>query len=97
MTAEITLIATINALPAHTEAVAAGLQELVTASRAEPGCLQYDLHRHQTRAEQFVMIERWRDAEALDKHRATRHFQHFTHTFGERLVGIDLLPLQRIA
>jgi len=40
------------------------------------------------------MIEQWRDAEALDQHRAAPHFVHFTNTFGERLAGIDLLPLQ---
>ncbi|WP_296271513.1 putative quinol monooxygenase [Pseudomonas sp. UBA6323] len=97
MTSALTLIATINVLPGHAEAVAAGLQALVTASRTEPGCLQYALHRNQQATDQFVMIEQWRDAEALDQHRATTHFLHFTHAFGERLIGVDLLPLQRIA
>jgi len=44
MTTALTLIATINALPGHAEAVAAGLQRLVTATCAEPGCL----HTHCT-------------------------------------------------
>jgi quinol monooxygenase YgiN len=97
MTTALTLIATIKALPGHAEAVAAGLQQLVIASCAEPGCLQYALHRNQVDADQFVMIEQWRDAAALDQHRAAPHLLHFTNVFGERLAGIDLLPLQRLA
>lgn len=97
MNQPLTLIATITALPGQSAAVTEGLRRLVTASRAEPGCLQYDLHQHQTHPEQFVMIEQWRDAQALNEHRNTSHFQHFTHAFGERVTGIDLLPLQRIA
>ncbi|MFA7822612.1 putative quinol monooxygenase [Aeromonas dhakensis] len=97
MTTELTLIATIKVLPGHAEAVAAGLRQLVIASRAEPGCLQYALHRSEIDTSQFVMIERWRDAEALELHRATPHFLLLTHDFGERLAGIDLLPLQRLA
>jgi len=94
MTTALTLIATIKALPGHAEAVAAGLQRLVTATCAEPGCLQYALHRNKMDPDQFVMIEQWRDAEALDQHRAAPHFLYFTNAFGERLADIDLLPLQ---
>ncbi|MGA4530750.1 putative quinol monooxygenase [Ectopseudomonas chengduensis] len=94
MSTALTLIATIKALPGHAEAVAAGLQRLVMATRAEPGCLQYALHRNKLDPHQFVMIEKWRDAEALDQHRAAPHFLHFSNAFGERLAGIDLLPLQ---
>ena len=56
--------------------------------------LQYALHRNKLDPHQFVMIEQWRDAEALDQHRAAPHFLYFTNAFGERLAGIDLLPLQ---
>lgn len=97
MTTALTLIATIKALPGHAEAVAAGLQRLATASRTEAGCLQYALHRNEVDPDQFVIIEQWRDAEALDQHRETRHFLYFTSAFGERLAGIDLLPLQLLA
>ncbi|MGG2399087.1 putative quinol monooxygenase [Pseudomonas sp. SH1-B] len=93
----LSLIATINVLPGHTEAVAAGLRELVTASNAEPGCLRYELHGNPGNPEQFVMIEQWRDEQALELHRNAPHFQHFTSTFGERLSGIELLPLHRLA
>lgn len=79
MTTALTLIATINALPGHAEAVAAGLQRLVTATCAEPGCLQYALHRNKEDSHQFVMIEQWRDAEALDQHRAAPHCTFHQH------------------
>jgi quinol monooxygenase YgiN len=97
MTTALTPVATIKALLGHAEAVAAGLQRLVTATCAEPGCLQYALHRNKLDPHPFVMNEQWRDAEALDQHRAAPHFPYFTNAFGERLTGIDLLSLQPLA
>lgn len=97
MSPPLDLIAVINVLPGHAEHVAAGLQELAKASNAEPGCLRYELHGNPGNPEQFVMIEQWRDEQVLELHRNAPHFQHFTSTFGERLSGIELLPLHRLA
>jgi Antibiotic biosynthesis monooxygenase len=40
----------------------------VPAVRREPGCIQYDLHRDQSKLGRFVMIEQWSDAKALKVH-----------------------------
>lgn len=97
MPTPVTLIATINSLPGHAEAVAAGLQALVVASNAEAGCQRYELHGNPANPQQFVMLEQWRDDAALELHRNAPHFQHFTRTFAARLASIELLPLQRLA
>lgn len=97
MTTPITLLAHITARPGQTEAVEAGLRQLVEASRQESGCLQYDLHRQLEQPELFVMIEQWRDDAALDAHRNEPHYLHFGKTFGDQLVGVELQFLQRIA
>ena len=46
---------------------AAGLQEAI---RAEDGCLQYDYHLSCEAPDTVVLLERWRDAAALEKHLA---------------------------
>ncbi|SDF34839.1 putative quinol monooxygenase [Phytopseudomonas seleniipraecipitans] len=93
----LTLVATITALSGQTDAVEAGLRQLVSASRAEAGCLQYDLHRHQDDANVFVMIEQWQDSAALAFHQGTDHYRHFKATCGDALQGVALQPLNRIA
>lgn len=38
------------------------------ACRAQPGCLQYELHRSATDPGRFVLMELWRDEEAYRAH-----------------------------
>lgn len=59
------------------QAVESVLRGMVTASRNEPGCLRYDLHRTAGSPELFVLFEAYRDAAALEAHRATEHYQAF--------------------
>ena len=55
------------------------LKKLAVASRAEDGCLQYDLNHCQEPSNQFAIVELWESKEALDKHRLTPHYKYFTH------------------
>ncbi len=61
MSTPLTLIATITAAPGHAEALERELRALVAPSRAEAGCLQYDLHQDRHDSHLFYMIEQWRD------------------------------------
>lgn len=97
MTTPLTLIATLTARDGQAAAIEAGLHQLVEPSRAEPGCLQYDLHRHQDTPRVFVMIEQWRDAAALEEHRQSAHYLAFASACGDRLQDLDLQFIQRIA
>jgi quinol monooxygenase YgiN len=42
-----------------------GFAPIVEAVRQEPGCEQYDLFGHVDEPDTFVMLERWRDGEAM--------------------------------
>ena len=53
------------------------LEAMVTASRAEPGNLRYDLWQDQTDPERFVLDELYSDSEAVAAHRASAHFQNY--------------------
>jgi quinol monooxygenase YgiN len=53
------------------------LRTLVTASRAEPGCLAFDLHRSADEPGDFFLHEIWRDEAALADHRQTPHFRRW--------------------
>ena len=47
-----------------------GLQGKV---HAEDGCLQYDYHFSCEQADTVVLLEKWRDAAALEKHMSQPH------------------------
>lgn len=56
------------------EEVAAILQELAPLSRAEPGCLQYDVHRDPADPRAFFLFERYVDEPAFEAHASSPHF-----------------------
>lgn len=47
---------------------------LVTASQAEEGCIEYNLHKDVKEARTYCMIEKWADQAAIDFHNSTPHF-----------------------
>jgi len=52
------------------------LRELAVASRAEDGCLGYEVARgNDPDRGTFVLFEKWRDQAALDDHMQAEHFQ----------------------
>ena len=65
---EITLIAKITAKPGLEKIVLAELQALIAPTRAEPGCLQYDLHCSVENVSSFLFVERWRSQADIANH-----------------------------
>jgi quinol monooxygenase YgiN/quercetin dioxygenase-like cupin family protein len=51
------------------------LLALAAPTRAEPGSLVYDLYQSPQRRNRFMRFEVWRDAAALEAHKATPHIQ----------------------
>jgi len=51
--------------------------KLSEASRKEPGCLMFQVHRHKTEPRRFFVYEQYKDDAALEAHRATPHFLQY--------------------
>jgi len=49
-------------------------EELIKLTRQEDGCNGYDLAKSTADDNLLVVLESWRDKEALDKHSASEHF-----------------------
>jgi quinol monooxygenase YgiN len=71
----IVLAVTWVANPGHEDEVAQIFAKLETASRKEPGCLMYIVHRHKDDPRTFFIYEQYRDEAALQAHRESSHFQ----------------------
>jgi len=59
------------------EDLAKALSALLAPTRAEPGCLEYQLHRDPENPLKFLFYERFANQAALDAHIASPHFQAF--------------------
>jgi quinol monooxygenase YgiN len=81
----------------HEKEVAVVFSKLQAASRQEPGCLLYMVHRHTDDPRRFFIYERYRDAAALEAHRNSPHFQEYAvnglRNIGERQQGDLYRPL----
>ncbi len=66
------------------------LAGLVAPTRAEPGCLAYDLHRSQTDPAVWVLIEAWRSPADLAAHVESAHLQAFLAQADEVLDGAPM-------
>jgi quinol monooxygenase YgiN len=53
------------------------LEKLGSASRQETGCTNYVAHSLDSDPDIIVIYEQYRDAEALEAHRASEHFRQY--------------------
>lgn len=53
------------------------LVEMVRASRAEDGCIDYSFASDLADPDTLVLFERWRDQQALDAHGKSAHMEQF--------------------
>ena len=93
----VVLAVTWMANPGHENEVAQIFSKLQAASRKEPGCLMYIVHRHKTDQRRFFIYEQYRDDDAREAHRQSPHFQEYVvkalKDISERKEGELYFPL----
>jgi quinol monooxygenase YgiN len=67
------VVAVLTAKPGSESVLEEALRGLVEPTRAEEGCLGYELFRSNADPLSFVTVERWRSQEDLDAHMQTPH------------------------
>ncbi len=75
MPEQLTVIAHVRAKPGHDARVREILMGLVAPTRAEEGCIDYDLHVSNENPCEFVFYENWRTPAHLDTHAKSPHIQ----------------------
>jgi len=63
------------------EELKALLIDMIDSSIAEDGCLFYYIHQMKDKLNTFVVLESWRDNEALDGHKLSAHYAHYKANF----------------
>ncbi len=77
------VIARIKARPEMIEEMRALLSSLIEPTRAEPGCLRYELLHNTADPSDFAFVEGWRDDSALESHFSTGHVKAALKRFQE--------------
>ena len=63
------------------------LRGMCAPSRAEGGCITYNLYKRAEGGPSFHFFECWKSAAALDAHRLTPHFKNFRARLGDLTEG----------
>jgi quinol monooxygenase YgiN len=86
---EVTAVAIARAKPGHEEELGRRMMALITPTLAEPGCINYDLHRSNTDPAVWIFYENWRSQADLDAHMQTEHYKSFFSRADEVLAHVD--------
>ena len=77
------VIARIKARPEKIDEMREMLSGLVAPTRAEAGCVRYELLHNTADPADFTFVEEWRDDAALESHFSTGHVQAALTRFQE--------------
>ncbi|MBZ5501579.1 MAG: antibiotic biosynthesis monooxygenase [Acidobacteriia bacterium] len=75
MTAPLTILAHFRAKPGQEARAREVLQALLAPTRAEAGCINYDLHQSLDDPAAFVFYENWESAAHLEVHARSAHIR----------------------
>ncbi len=84
----VVVTARLHALPGMEERLVGELIPVVAKTRAEPGCLAYDLHQSRDEPTDFVLVEAWRSSADLESHLA----MPYVRELGERARDVLAAP-----
>lgn len=74
---EITVVARLKAKQGKEAQLLSEVTALLAPTRAEEGCINYDLHCSLDDPALYFLYETWRSKQALDEHLATPYLQAF--------------------
>lgn len=74
---KLTIVANITAKAAKIDLVKAELEKLIDVTRAEEGCINYDLHQDNENLAHFMFYENWESRELWQVHMGAQHLQDY--------------------
>ena len=93
----ITVIAKIKARDGREQDVAEELEKLLVPTRAEPGCVIYDLYQSADEKNLFMFYECWEKKQDLDEHLQKSYIKAFMQKAGKLLAEpVDISLWKRI-
>ncbi|MHC4992108.1 MAG: putative quinol monooxygenase [Planctomycetota bacterium] len=94
---QVTVVATIRARSETLEQVREILLGLLEPTRAEEGCINYDMYQDLDEPRCFVFHENWTSRAHLERHLAMPHLQAGLEQLQEVVDGLEIRVLSRVA
>lgn len=91
------IVALAKAVPGKEVELEVVLKEMVTKTRKEEGCIQYDLHEDTGHPGLYIFIERWTSEKALHDHLNSAHIQDAMKLQGKLYQSIEIKSLRPVA
>ncbi len=95
--AKLTIVANIHAEPGKIDLVKAELQKLIEITRAEEGCIQYDLHQDNENPAHFLFYETWQSRELWQAHMNAPHLAAYGAATQGAVAQFTLHEMTKIA
>ena len=92
----LTVIAKLKAKSGCEEQLGEMLRGLVATTRAEKGCINYDLHRSHDDPGLFIFYENWESRPLWDDHMTAPHLVKFSDQQGEVTESWDLFVGEKL-
>ena len=92
----LTVIAKLKAKNGCQEQLGAVLRSLIEPTRAEPGCINYDLHRSHDEPGVFIFYENWASRPLWDAHMKSPHLVEFGEKQGALTESWDLFVGEKV-
>lgn len=73
----LTIIANVTAKADKINLVKSELEKLIDVTRAEEGCVKYDLYRDNETSAHFMFYESWETRDLWQKHMGNQHLKDF--------------------
>ena len=92
----LTIVADIRAHPDQIDRVQAQLEKLIPITRAERGCIQYDLHQDNENPAHFLFYENWESRELWQAHMSAPHLAAYREATEGAVAEFTLHEMSRI-
>ena len=94
---QLTIVANIKSHPDKIDFVNSELEKLVPLTRAENGCVCYDLHRDNENPAHFMFYETWESHERWQDHFNSSHIQDYRAVTEGMIADFTLNEMTKIA
>lgn len=94
--ANLTIVANIHADPDRIDLVKSELEKLVPITRAEAGCIQYDLHQNNDDPAHFLFYENWETRELWQTHMNAPHLAAYMQATEGAVTEFTLSEMTRV-
>jgi len=96
MNKHLTIVADIKAKSDQVDLVKAELLKLIATTRAEKGCINYDLHQDDEDPAHFLFYENWESRELWQAHMGNQHLKDYLAATDGAVAEFTLNEMTRI-